>query len=163
MRLEEKKIKQRMSIFSVSFAYVFFSRVSSSSVFWYHVTETHEPHGVTRPGDLARKTSVIPCYMIDLKCPVHTLTLEDETFCLKKDNRTVECAGRARARWTYSNLLLTLVIDMLSYFIVPFSGSKRPRPQKELYKRTVECSVNGFTASFPEGMQTEVFHFLSPR
>ena len=101
--------------------------------------------------------------MIDLRCPVHTLTLGDETFCLKKDDRTIGCAGRARARRAYSNLLLTLVIDMLSYFIVPFSGSERPRPQKELYKRTVECSVNGFTASFPEGMQIEGFHFLSPR
>ena len=30
MRLEEKKIKQRMSIFSVSFAYAHFSLVSSS-------------------------------------------------------------------------------------------------------------------------------------
>ena len=84
-------------------------------------------------------------------------------FVSKKMIGLSNVAGRARARWTYSNLLLTLVIDMLSYFIVPFSGSKRPRPQKELYKRTVECSVNGFTVSFPEGMQTEVFHFLSPR
>ena len=90
--------------------------------------------------------------MIDLRCPIHTLTLGDETFCVKKDDRTIGCAGRARARRTYSNLSLTLVIDMLLYFTVPFSGSKKPRPQKELYKRTVECSVNGFTASFPGGM-----------
>ena len=161
MRLEEKKIKQRMSIFSVSLC-IFFSCVLE---FGFLVSRDRDAWAArsNETWGLGRENL---CNSLLYDRPKMSRTHADSggwDLLSKKDDRTVECAGRARARWTYSNLLLTLVIDMLSYFIVPFSGSKRPRPQKELYKRTVECSVNGFTASFPEGMQTEVFHFLSPR
>lgn len=56
----------------------------------------------------------------------------------------------------HANRNVTYHID-IRYLSVPCSGFRRLRPPKELYKTRVECSANGFMASFPGGI------FLSPK